>query len=220
MFPAGVASGSAFPRVMAVATTSDNTVANDHALNMPSGIVSGELLLVIMNGAGVNQTPSGWSKMLENTGISAGELAIYTRTADGAEGATVTFNFQSGATAPAAAVAYRISGWSGVEGAIGSAVAANPDPPSHTASWGAAKTLWVAACACTRTGTTTMLPITQPSGYGSTQSSEATQALPNAKVLVGSAVLENQVATENPGAFSLSSSPSTAVAATVAVRPS
>lgn len=81
----------AFPVVQATNTSlEDGASVNDHTVNLPSGIVSGDLLIVVFGTDG-NPTvnfPAGWTIFAQSTGPASFRVAY--RNADGTEGATIT----------------------------------------------------------------------------------------------------------------------------------
>lgn len=202
MFPAVALAGGAFPLVMNTAITESTTISEANTINLPSGIVAGELLVVIKVGSGTNQTQAGWTKALETA--TTGRVVVYYREADGSEGSTQAFSVQSGNTTLAVGVAYRIKGGGALEGTAdaGASGAVHPNPPSHTASWGAVNNLWIAGFAGART--VLQGPITSaPSGYGGLLDAEADTGLTTR--IVGSAHLQSATATQDPGQFTLTS---------------
>jgi hypothetical protein len=128
----------AFPVREATATTSDNS--DPLLANLPASIAAGDVLVVsLYNIAGQTPTtPTGWA--LEASGSN---LYIYSRTADGGEGATVSIT--NGGGGGAIAISRRYSGGSGNVEAL--AVAASYDAGALTPSWGAKDTLWDSAAA-------------------------------------------------------------------------
>ena len=83
------------------------------AVTMPSGITTGELLVVEISvsvAATISMADAGyWTQQAQDLdGFGQAQLAIFTRVADGTEGATRSFNFAAGSNV--AALAYRITG--------------------------------------------------------------------------------------------------------------
>lgn len=131
--------------------TNGDTAATSHNVTLPSSIVSGNLLLLFcgINGTPTVTDPTGWTVTLSATNTDT--WRIYSRIADGSEGATVTVGLS--ASNRMGCAAYQISGnqngTSSSEIAISSASnanTANPDPPSLTPSWGSAANIWIAVC--------------------------------------------------------------------------
>lgn len=193
----------AFPMVRATANTPaiTNTV---HAL--PSGVVAGDLLIILVRfGAVTFTTPTGWTALI-NAVIPGGSNirvgALY-RVADGSEGSALVIT-DSGSRVQSS-IAYRIDPRQGTpEAATASAASgASIDPPNLAPSWGSDMTLWLAV------GWTAIFNAVSstPTNYGNAiqqgfRSSE--RAL--------------QAASENPGAYTSTSATFGWLAATIAVR--
>ena len=219
-FPGGAT--KAFPLVVGTpAIFNTEGAAEAHTIPLPSGIAAGERLLIFFNGSGVNQTTSGWTKIIENTGTGAGDLCVFSKIASGSEGASVSVSVQSGSSVNVAAITYRVSGAGDIEGTAGSlATSVPPNPPSHAASWGADKNLWFAVGAASRAGTTTMLSTSGPSGYGNNQEAQTPQAIPSARHLMCASELAYEATdTQDPGAFTLAATPTNSVGGTIVIRP-
>jgi hypothetical protein len=202
-----------FPTITGSIASASNSIASSRDFSLPSSIAAGELLLLCCASANPLNTPSGWSVL---AATSNNRCAVFQKTATGSEGATVTVSNASG-TNTAAAVSYRISGWSDVEAATadsGVSLEANPNPPSLTPSWGAAKTLWLTPMGCNRLSSFSISAY--PSGYGDTLTEIGSSGLSH--VRIGSASLASETASQDPGTYTVSSN---AVwgAVTVAVRP-
>jgi hypothetical protein len=94
------------------ATTSD-TGGTSHAVAVPAGVVAGDLLIAVMVcylGGSNNSfsAPAGWTQS-GSTLYNGGSVtcAVFTRTADGTEGATATFTSGQAATTAVSMVAYQ-----------------------------------------------------------------------------------------------------------------
>lgn len=100
----------AFPLVQTTATTNGTTAATSLVLNMPSGIVADDLLVMFLRAAveGTGFTfPAGWTKLFDDTSdASNDETCVAWRKADGTEGATITVT--TSASTKFASLAYRI----------------------------------------------------------------------------------------------------------------
>ncbi len=139
----------AFPVIATTNTYSDAVGGTSHAVNLPTGISVGDLLLIFMsinNGSTITD-PSGW--VVLESHLNNDDHRIYARIADGSEGSTVTVTLNT--TKMASAVSYRITGGrngtSSSEIAVSSAVDAStttPDPPNLAPSWGSDDNLWIA----------------------------------------------------------------------------
>ena len=130
---------SGFPEIVGTAATYiEATASTSHPVTMPSGIVFGELLLMIIRqgGSNISKTPpSGWTRISD---ISF--MEVYSRTADGSEGSTATVTLS--AARKFLAVTMRISPAAAVEVAT---ISSSLNSPSLSPSWGSDDTLWLAA---------------------------------------------------------------------------
>lgn len=141
--------------------------ATSWPVNLPSGIVAGNLLVFVIQLTStvviVQATPTGWTRLLQDTGNSY--TAVYYKVATGSEGATVTLTSHSTATS-AAAIAWQISGQgSNVPEGIVNTHSSSTTPAADgnfTPSWGvSANTLMLAAI-----GLIGAIAVTaQPAGY-------------------------------------------------------
>jgi hypothetical protein len=137
----------AFP-VIAAGNTSTNASGTSHTVNLPTGIVAGNLLVVVFGGsaAATLTWPAGWTEFLTGGATGAVLNAAY-KLASGSEGSTITVT--SGATSLTSNTrSYRITGsgeapQAGVNVTISSS--ATGDPPSLTPTWAASlDILWIA----------------------------------------------------------------------------
>lgn len=97
--------------VVGVEKTSPST-STSLVINKPSGVVSGDLLIaftVTSNRAdGVFSPPAGWTEQAQsNDGGNNPDIAVYTKTAGGAEGASYTFTYGSSKSLSGCIVALR-----------------------------------------------------------------------------------------------------------------
>jgi len=146
--------GGSAPVIASYATYGSSTATTSHAIPMPSGIVAGDLLVILFGTAdSVTHTmPSGWTTHVgvAFSGFTGVTLATY-KIATGSEGSTATIT--TSANARDAAVALRITG--GRSGLVNNtdyatfgAVLGNtstPNPGSVTPAWGSANNLWLQA---------------------------------------------------------------------------
>lgn len=94
-----------FPVIESTATYEAVTQATSHGVTMPSGITSGDKLVMFVWGEGTVLTPpSGWTRISAST---AAEGQVFVKTADGTEGATEVVS--SGSAIDLGAITYRIS---------------------------------------------------------------------------------------------------------------
>ncbi len=201
----------AFPTVAATNGGYDGT-GTSHTVNLPSGIVAGDLLIVFFDSY-TNLTvtfPSGWTKLFDgNSGTYGQTLVCYYRVADGTEGSTIAVT--TSASEPTAHTSYRITGYSGAPtcGTLATGTNTNPDPPSCSPGWGAQDILWIAVCGAAAYVTAA------PSGFGSFINEPTySQYLGN----IGSAQENYHGSYLNPGTFTINGSASWC-ANTVAIRP-
>jgi hypothetical protein len=174
------------------ATTNNTTTS--HTVNLPSNIVAGDLLFIILNVTDQTglSTPAGWTKDSQNA-----QFILYSKTASGSEGATETVTTTNGTAS--AHTTYRISGWSSFEWAFFNGPNnTTPDPPNVTPTWGAKDTLWL-ACFGESNGNRSVS--TYPSSY--TNGRNDRWHNPNG-VALGSAIRSLNATSEDPGVFTLS----------------
>ncbi len=196
-----------------VATTNSGTDASrtSHTVNLPSGILSGHLLIVIFTEIG-NSTitfPAGWTSLFTQTGQgSTPTLTARYRVADGTEGSTITVS--TGSSVATSHISYRITGYSGTP-EVGSATVggdSSPDPASLSASWGYWNNLWLAI-----EGASGAVSLSSyPSGFGSGLNAGG------GTCLTASARLNSTEAAVDSGAFT-NSTPSYWVANTIVIKP-
>lgn len=210
---AAVGGGSAFPIVQNERESTSFTSGTSFSVLMPTGIVAGNLLLMIvryLQAPTAVAVPAGWSDAGSYIPGGTYSMAIFMKLAVGGEGtASVT---TTAATTNKTATVLRISNFygtlaSGVDAFYAISTTAAPDPPSLSPTWGAAKNLWLGVCMAANTA-----GITYPSGYSDYQYSSGADA---PRVAIAGRNLET--ATENPPAFSLTSGVSS-IAFTYAIR--
>jgi hypothetical protein len=191
-----------FPAVVTTATTEDATVATSHSVNLPSSIVSGDLLLIFFRfNTACNATITGWTRF--SSVANTVQWAAFSRLADGSEGATVTVATDVGVSIRANAYRVNKQGSNTPEVATATGTSAAPDAPSLSPSWGAGNTLWIAGMASNSTWTT------DPANYTNGQSTASPLCRTCERDLIATS--------ENPAAFATSASAAW-VAATVAIK--
>jgi len=150
-----IGEGPSFPVVAASATTNDTVASTTANVNLPAGIVAGNLLLLYLTVTNPGSTnpvitvPSGWTQLQAAAFGSSSRGAVFWKFASGSEGATVSI--VTAALATRTSVALRITGndlttppqWNGASEA--GVPTKKPNPPNLTPSWGAKQTLWIAA---------------------------------------------------------------------------
>lgn len=213
---------ASFPTVQT--TNSGGTGSTDttsHTVNLPTGIASGDLLLLFFAVQGGNQTvtwPAGYTKAFETaSGVDANNdvtFSTYYRVADGTEGSTITVT--TSASKSSAHETYRITGYSStpVSGtASTSASTLNPNPPSLTPGGGAKDFLWFAVAAVD-SGNATCDAF--PTNYINTGSSNGGTGGSGAIICFATRAING--ATEDPGSFTICCAIAS-VANTVAIVP-
>ena len=204
----------AFPQVAAVNGGGNTTNTTSHTVNLPSGIVSGNLLLVFFasDGTPTITFPSGWTQLFQTAGGTDVKFGAWYRIADGTEGATITVT--TSASECSNHTSYRITGYSGTP-EVGTSATGNsttPNPPSLTPSWGAKDTLWFACQGNDGSTATTAYPTNYTNGRNDNNSvSDPTASVATAR-------RELNAASEDPGTFTIATARNW-VANTVAVKP-
>src|SRR5262245_43756750 len=137
----------AFPLVHAVAESNVTTAGTSHVINMPTGLKSGDLAVIIFaHAVAVTMNAlTGWTELVDTNSANA-EKVIY-RWCDGSEGATVTFT-TSGNT-KSASVTFAIVG--AVDPAtrapelstVATGTSTQPDATTCTPTGGAKDYLWI-----------------------------------------------------------------------------
>lgn len=139
----------ASPTVAATAESSTNTAGTSHVVTLPTGITSGDLLIVMLDKGSTSATVNaltGWTELLDEA--SANGLYIAYRLADGSEGSSITLT--TSASTRSAQIVYRITGAidPGTQapqiGTTATGTSVSPDPPSVTPTGGAKDYLWIA----------------------------------------------------------------------------
>ena len=141
----------AFPSIAGTATTNGSTAATNKICNLPTGIVSGDLLLLLLRSAGADthSTPTGWTLLFLNSTADASDdtTSLWYRQADGAEGGTVAVNGTS--SLKYAALAWRITGHANPAtqapqfATIVTGTSASPNPGALSPTGGAKDYLWI-----------------------------------------------------------------------------
>lgn len=210
-----LASPSTFPVVAAENGGNNTSDSTEHTVNLPSGIQSGDLLLVIFNADSTPTItfPEGWTQLFQTLGPTTYKhmFGAWYRIADGEEGATITVT--TSASEQSAHTSYRITDYSGTPevGTSSATFNSSPNPPSLAPSWGAKDTLWFAVCGYGNNYTITAYPTDYTDGRN--DYADSTHGCG-----VGSARRELNAASEDPGTFTLSGDMRW-VANTVAIQP-
>lgn len=223
------AQSGSFPYVCptCTATSLETSSVTSHDVSLPSGIVSGDLLIVKFTTSGGDGSttitwPPGWTQFF-NVAVENGtrvRLAAAYRQADGTEGATIIVT--TSRSGDSAHHAYRISGAENPAvqppqasaGATGNSN--SPDPDSLTPTGGAKDYLWLAISGHDDGNDGYILPA-PTTNYTNLLANESSGA---AGVSAGSARRELNAASQDPGAFTLDDTNTHYwVAATIAVYP-
>jgi hypothetical protein len=214
----------AFPSVAAVNGGFDSTASTSHTFNLPSGIVSGNLLIMFgtMTNLSSDPTmtwPAGWTQLysqaFDGTDAVFGKADCYFRRADGGEGGSITVTVD--VSSIESHTSYRITGHHTTTDPEGGSATGgkdvNPNPPDlNPAGWGAEDTLWIAAA---QYGDNQGPDITGfPASYTNTREDSNTV---DSSAITGTARRELNAASENPGTFTATSH--IWGAGTVAIRP-
>ncbi|HLK89847.1 MAG TPA: carboxypeptidase-like regulatory domain-containing protein, partial [Polyangia bacterium] len=217
------------PAVSSVTPVSFPGPQTSDTIVLPTGIAAGDLLLIFFtnDGSGTVTAPTGWTQLWSTATTSSTPIRFsgYAKIGVAADsGASITFT--TSASVAAVAQVYRISQptWSGISTQFADGVSsATPvtgsstslDPPALTPAWGAAGDLWIACVghdlAISQTGGA-------PTSYtGNTRTTSNSNPTSNSVTML-SAVRVNNVATENPGPFTIATADDW-VAQTVAIKP-
>ena len=140
--------GGGTPVVESTAVTAVDTRLNDHPITMPSGIVVGDLIVVILSvdkdgviSVDTGASGSNWTiedNVNQNTRVVS---AVVWKVAEGSDVLELDTTHMEKSTAHA----YRISGASTLDLTSAKANSSNADPPNHTPSGGELNYLWLAA---------------------------------------------------------------------------
>jgi hypothetical protein len=133
-------------------TNGGATAVTSMVCNLPSGIVSGDLLIVVLGRSGIAGTvtwPAGWTEIEDQATIRP--LAYAYRIADGTEGSTITVTSSNSRTFSAMAFLIKnhaSSTSAPVDGTSATGTSTDANPPSVTPSWGSTvNTLYIAVAA-------------------------------------------------------------------------
>ena len=209
----------AFPVVEATNTSlEDAGNVTSHTVNLPSDIVSGELLIVCFSKDGGFGTswPEGWIEFFEGqVGGGHNTLALAYREADGTEGSTITVTTSS--SDRSTHVSYRISGAEDPDTQAPETHAftggddANPDPANLTPTGGAKDYLWIAVEGHDRNHSLDAIPTDYTNALGIVGGGANSCG-------INSGRRNLNASSENPGTFTIGGS-DTWIAQTIAVHP-
>jgi hypothetical protein len=177
------------------------TGSTSQIVSLPTGIVAGELLLVVIGAEGDRSYtwPAGWTELADSLNGTISSATIGYRTATGSEGSTMTVTSSSGTGS--AHVAMRISGSWATPTISTLATGSNttPDPNSVTSAVSREK-LWLPVAAGRLNNS--LAGVSPPSGYTTVASSSYVSGGVGSFATVASLISSSN--TLNPGIFSLS----------------
>jgi len=216
---------SGAPVVETTATTNGTTATANAAVNLPSGIVSGDLLLVLHRSASNTTSHAvsggGWTNLFNDDSDGSNDrISLWYRQADGTEGATITITQTS---SKFASIAYRISGAENPStqapefATLVTGTDAAPNPGSLSPTGGAKSYLWLWMGGWE--GEQTSPPAGNPTDYSSPLGADSgTAGLTATNCRVAAAQRTLNAASENPGSWTISVSDDW-TATVVAVHP-
>lgn len=217
---APVSGAPAFPNLLSRTTTPVPASGTNHLITMPATVNAGDLLIVEFAsfGSSAVTTPGTWNLISSLNDGGSIRSGTYWKSADGTEGGT-TVNFITVNSVNGCAIVTRIQAgtWSGTPERT--AVAAgintvNPNPPNHTASWGAMNTLWLATFCGSDGGAGESVSVyPYPDDNVKINAGSGTFAATTASCSV-----ESATASLDPGTFTRAIA-TRAVSSTVAIRP-
>lgn len=203
----------AFPSIATSATFGPTVAATSHAVTMPSGVASGDLLVMLVTAdGGPTLSATGWTVLFQEP-IVADTCGVLYRIADGTEGSTQ--NLDCSVSEAVSVITLRIIDWHGTTppevGTRGTGNSTAPNAPSLSPSWGAEDTLWLAVAHWQNAANVSAYPSsytsgTFVSGTGATDGS------------VAYASRQLNASSEDPGAFTISTSRAWECE-TIAIRP-
>ena len=212
----GVVTGSfatsSYPVVESTALyTSSGTAVTTAPVTMPSNIITGDLLIMVLKvgSTGTATTPTGWTLLSSRS--STGNSYIYYKISDGTENNHTNVTIS---TAHASAITYRISNYEGTPEASFAATNVN-DPPSLTTSWSSTKNLFIAACT-TRQSNNAFT--TAPTGYSNLLTIGDPSTGTTTHVRLATAVKEANAATDDPAAFTATGTLDNPHSATIVIK--
>jgi hypothetical protein len=197
-----------------VVTDTGGSNTTTPAFNVPSGVVTGELLLLAWRSSG-NVTSitdaAGFTQLsLSSADATDDDFYVGYKVADGTEGSTITFTVSNGRKF--AAIMWRIdNGGTPMISSVGTSSGTSIDPATYNPGVGEINGLWIPIATCEDTRTVSAFP----SPYVNTVEENVSTGADGATVMAGS----RQVATSqvNPNPFTLNSISNNHMHATVAI---
>ena len=209
----GSFSTSSYPVVESTAVyTSSGTAVTTAPITMPSNIITGDLLIMVVKLGATNTatTPTGWTLLSSRS--STGSTYIYYKISTGSEGSYV--NLTPSASSHVSAITYRISNYEGTPEALFAATNVN-DPPSLTTSWSSTKNLFIAACT-TRQSNNAFTAA--PTGYSNLVTIGDPSSATTTHVRLATATKEANAQTDDPAAFATTGTLDNPQSATIAIK--
>lgn len=198
----------ATPVIRSRTTSVVDTAGLNHTVNMPSGIVSGDLLISIFTSNGIPTIgwPAGWTMFQESQSATlSGTISVAYRKADGTEGASITVT--TSLAELSVHVTYRILGAADPatqppQAATSSGAATNVfDCPALTPTGGKKNYLWIAAATIHAWNQTPAVSFySTPANYSNTQFIGNTGGIDGWTTIAGDR--HHAATSEDPGAFS------------------
>jgi hypothetical protein len=129
-----------YPVIEGTQTHVNNSETSSHTISLPTGIQTGELILVtfrIRDGRTVTSEPSGWNKLVDAN--NSGRTYVYYKAA---QGSSENFSIGLSGSSRIAAVSYRISNWEDTPQVTVTSIGTNP--PNLNPGWEASPALYLA----------------------------------------------------------------------------
>ena len=209
----GSFSTSSYPVVESTAVyTSSGTAVTTAPITMPSNIITGNLLIMVVKLGATNTatTPTGWTLLSSRS--STGSTYIYYKVSTGSEGSYV--NLTPSASSHVSAITYRISNYEGTPEALFAGTNVN-DPPSLSTSWSSTKNLFIAACT-TRQSNNAFT--TAPTGYSNLVTIGDPSSATTTHVRLATATKQVNAQTDDPAAFTTTGTLDNPQSATIAIK--
>lgn len=186
--------GAGFP-VVESTSTDDFSTFNPYVITIPSGVVIGDLLLVVLStdGSAIVSIDSGTNWTIEGNATQDTDVTgtVVWKIADGSDALTMDVTGDERGSA----ISFRISGAVDVDVSSADAVSPNADPPDHTPSGGVKNYLWIVYTAINDE----VVVSAAPTDYTDLITEAPTTGGGNASAAV--ARRELNASSENPGTF-------------------
>jgi hypothetical protein len=199
----------AFPEIVTTNTTNGTTAGTSVTVNLPGGLVAGNLLVSIHRaaGAGAIGWPTGWVELVESTADASDDVtAIAWKAVNGTEGATMTVTQGSQKFAN---ICLQISGAydPGQQppqiSTAATGTSTTPDPTLLTPTGGSKDYMWLWLGGWE--GEQTSPPASNPSGYlGGQGADSGTASTAPTNCRVARAVRFETTASQDPGSWTIS----------------